>query len=178
MLKTLAAAAARFAKLTTKSASEGIINTTLKRPPLFTQNGRSLCSIVNTSLQKKDLLFPSPQVTTESTRTLTKYSWRKGKRKTLKTVLRRFYRLNWGIWIRTKCGRQKKLWKKSSQRRRRLRQHVFCNSTQSWMLDKMVGPYWQKPKYYVEDPYEPYHTREEFAITAMKPRPYFPPEEK
>ncbi|VEN54026.1 unnamed protein product, partial [Callosobruchus maculatus] len=129
------------------------------------------------SLQKKNLLLPLPQITTKPTRTLTKYSWSKGKRKSVKVVLEKFYRLNWGIWIRTKCGRNKKIWKKSSQRRRRLRQHVFCNASQSWMLDKMVGPYWQKPKYYVEDPYEPYHTREEFAVTAMKPRPYFPPEE-
>nr|CAH7745665.1 unnamed protein product [Callosobruchus chinensis] len=178
MLKTLAAAAARVVTLTTKSASTCIINTALRQPTLFPQHTRTLCSIVSSGLQRKNLLLPLPQIATESTRTVTKFSWRKGKRKTVKTVLKRFYRLNWGIWIRTKCGRHKKLWKKTSQRKRRLRQHVFCNSTQSWLLDKMVGPHWQKPKHYVEDPYEPYHTREEFAITAKKPRPYFPPEEK
>ncbi|KAL3268174.1 hypothetical protein HHI36_007301 [Cryptolaemus montrouzieri] len=109
-------------------------------------------------------------------RTVTKYSYRKGKRKSVKTVLQRFYRLAWGGWIRTKCGRNKRLWKKSSARKRRLRQHVFCNATQSTLLDKMVGSYWRTPKYYVDDPYEPYHVRDEFSITSKKPRPYFPPE--
>lgn len=89
----------------------------------------------------------------------------------------RFYRLHWGIWIRRKAGCHKRLWKKSPPRKRRLRQHVFCNATQSYLLDKMVGSYWRKPRYYVNDPYEPYHSREEFHLTAKKPRPYSPPEQ-
>lgn len=109
-------------------------------------------------------------------RNLTKYSLKQGKRKSVKVVLRRFYRLNWGIWIRTKCGRNKKLWKKTSARKRRLRRHVFCNATQSMLLDKMVGNYWRSPKYYVDDPYEPYHTREEFHFTRITPKPFVPKE--
>ncbi|KAK9501682.1 hypothetical protein O3M35_012364 [Rhynocoris fuscipes] len=108
------------------------------------------------------------------TRDLTKYSLRKGKRKTVHAVLKRFYRLDWGIWIRGKCGRQKKLYKKSFNRKRRLRQHVFCNATQSYLLDKMVTSYWRRPKYYIDDPYEPYHKREEFPTTRKKP--LIPPE--
>lgn len=119
-----------------------------------------------------------PQTNKEPVRTVTKFSWRKGKRKSVKVVLQKFYRLHWGGWIRTKCGRAKKLWKKTSQRKRRLRMHVFCNSTQSTLLDKMVGKYWQKPKYYIDDPYEPYHTREEWKFTYKKPKPYIPPEER
>uniref|UniRef100_A0A069DPK1 Large ribosomal subunit protein bL35m n=1 Tax=Panstrongylus megistus TaxID=65343 RepID=A0A069DPK1_9HEMI len=107
--------------------------------------------------------------TSVQTRNLTKFSLRKGKRKTVKAVLKRFYRLDWGIWIRGKCGRAKKLYRKSANRKRRLRQHVFCNATQSYLLDKMVTNYWRKPKYYVDDPYEPYHKREEFNITRKKP---------
>ncbi|CAD1471125.1 unnamed protein product, partial [Heterotrigona itama] len=42
-----------------------------------------------------------------------------------------------GVWIRTYAGRHKRLWKKREGRRCRLRQHVFCNATQSTMLDKM-----------------------------------------
>nr|CAD7577474.1 unnamed protein product [Timema californicum] len=76
-----------------------------------------------------------------------------------------------GGWIRTRSGRHKRLWKKKENLRRRLRQHVFCNSTQSWLLDKMVTKYWRQPRYYVDDPYEPYHTREEFLITRKKPLP-------
>ncbi|XP_050298944.1 39S ribosomal protein L35, mitochondrial [Anthonomus grandis grandis] len=109
-------------------------------------------------------------------RSITKYSIRKGKRKSNKAVLARFYRLHWGIWIRRIAGCHKKLWKKSPPRRRRLRQHVFCNATQSRMLDKMVNNFWRRPKYYVDNPYNPYHTREEFQFTYTKPRPYSPPE--
>ncbi|CAH2240189.1 jg1884 [Pararge aegeria aegeria] len=103
-------------------------------------------------------------------RTVTKFSLKKGKRKTVKAAVKRFLRLNWGVWIRTKIGRHKKLWKKSQPQKRRLRQHVFVNSTQTVLLDKMVTKYWKRPKYYVDDPYEPYHTREEFHITRRKPR--------
>lgn len=102
-------------------------------------------------------------------RTLTKFTMKKGKRTSVKAVLKRFLRLDWGIWIRTRSGRHKKLWKKSPNRRRRLKQHVFCNSTQSWMLDKMVTSRWRKPKYYVDDPYRPFHQRESFWATRRKP---------
>ncbi|OWR42659.1 50S ribosomal protein L35 [Danaus plexippus plexippus] len=34
----------------------------------------------------------------------------------------------------------------------------------------MVTRYWKKPRYYVDDPYAPYHTREEFPVTRRKPR--------
>lgn len=101
-------------------------------------------------------------------RTLTKFSRQKGKRKSVKAVLKRFKRLDWGIWIRTKSGRHKKLWKKTSARKRRLRQHVFTNSTQSWLLDKMVTKFWKRPKFYINDPYTPYHTREEFEKTRKR----------
>lgn len=104
-------------------------------------------------------------------RTVIKFSLKRGKRKTVKPAVYRFFRLDWGGWIRPKVGRHKKLWKKSQPQKRRLRQHVFCNSTQSTLLDKMVTKFWKKPKYYVEDPYAPYHTREEFFITRKKPLP-------
>lgn len=104
-------------------------------------------------------------------RTVTKFSLQKGKRKTVKAVLKRFYRLNWGGWIRTRAGRHKHLWKKSPALRKRLREHVFVNATQSTLLDKMVTKYWKRPKYYVDDPYEPYHTREEWIFTRRKPLP-------
>ncbi|GLV41966.1 mitochondrial ribosomal protein L35 [Carabus blaptoides fortunei] len=109
------------------------------------------------------------QIAQNISRPVTKFSLQKGKRKSVKAVLKRFYRLDWGGWIRTKSGRNKKLWKKSESQKRRLREHVFVNGTQSWLLDKMVTKYWRKPKYYVDDPYEPYHQREEFYITRKKP---------
>lgn len=140
-------------------------------------------SIVTSSVQQHPLstsLLQNPRIicigNNLTKRSVTKYSWKKGKRKTVATVLKRFYRLNWGGWIRTKCGRHKRLWRKSPPRKRRLRQHVLCNATQCTLLDKMVNNYWRKPKYYVDDPYEPYHSREECRFTYTKPRPYFPPE--
>ncbi|XP_043790481.1 39S ribosomal protein L35, mitochondrial [Apis laboriosa] len=118
-------------------------------------------------------IVPSTLVpTTTSVRTVIKYSRKKGKRKTVKTVLKRFYRLNWGIWIRTLAGRHKKLWKKNGKRRYKLKQHVFCNAKQSTLLDKMVNHYWRRPHYYVDDPYTPYHTREEFPFTRKQPKEY------
>lgn len=137
---------------------------------------RNLCGIAS---QKCEKLFLNTILQANSqVRTVTKYSWAKGKRKSVRTVLKRFYRLHWGGWIRTICGRNKKLWKKSSSRKRRIKQHVFCNATQSTLLDKMVGEYWKKPKYYVDNPYECYHTREEFTYSGNKPRQYIPPEER
>ncbi|EDV42578.1 uncharacterized protein Dana_GF18062 [Drosophila ananassae] len=131
-------------------------------------------------------LLPSPSVTVSSpmnllqipalqgvtgagsTRSVTKFSLVKGKRKTVKAVLKRFKRLEWGAWIRTHSGRQKKLFKKSAALRRRLKQHVFTNATQSWLLDKMVTSFWRRPKHYINDPYRPYHRRDEYFATQSK----------
>lgn len=102
-------------------------------------------------------------------RTVTKYSMRSGKRKTVKCVLKRFKRLDWGIWIRTRSSRYKRLWRKRGSRIYRLRQHVFCNARQSWLLDCMVTPMWRRPRHYVNDPYSPYQKREEYHVTRTKP---------
>lgn len=102
-------------------------------------------------------------------RTVTKFSMKLGKRKSVKAALKRFKRLDWGIWIRTRSARHKRLWRKSGNQRRKLRQHVFTNSTQSYMLDKMVTTFWRRPKHYVDDPYEPYHKRETYWSMRKKP---------
>nr|XP_019537200.2 39S ribosomal protein L35, mitochondrial-like [Aedes albopictus] len=105
-------------------------------------------------------------------RTVIKFSMRSGKRKSVKPVIKRFKRLDWGGWIRTKAGRHKHMWKKSAARKRRLRQHVLVNSQQATLLDKMVTKYWKRPRFYINDPYTPYHTREEFRETRRKPMKY------
>ncbi|KAJ8941834.1 hypothetical protein NQ318_005117 [Aromia moschata] len=174
------AGAVRIATAVAGSNSKTIIQNVVK-PSIFQSTTRHLCFATNNSPLTKPLLA-NPGITKIASsipsRDLTKFSYRKGRRKAVKAVLKRFYRLHWGGWIRTKCGRNKRLWRKSPPRKRRLRQHVFCNATQSHLLDKMVGSYWRKPKYYVEDPYEPYHIREEWQFTYNKPRPYFPPEKQ
>lgn len=104
-------------------------------------------------------------------RTLTTCSLRKGKRKSVKAVWTRFKRLHWGGWIRTRCGRHKKMHKKSANLKRRLRQHVLINATQCTLLDKMVTKFWKRPKYYIDDPYEPYHERS-YYFARTKPMLY------
>lgn len=103
-------------------------------------------------------------------RTVIKFSLKKGKRKAVRAVREKFFRLHWGGWIRPHCGRHKKMHKKKANRKRRLRQHVLVNSTQAYLLDKMVTLFWRRPKHYIDDPYEPYHTRT-FAYAQHKPRP-------
>nr|XP_050049331.1 39S ribosomal protein L35, mitochondrial-like isoform X1 [Dermacentor andersoni] len=102
------------------------------------------------------------QVAVQQTRNVTKFNYRNGQRRTCKAVIKRFMRLNCGLWIRPRSGRAKKLWKKPDHILQGLRLHVICNRTQSKLLDKMVGDYWKRPKYYVDDPYEPYHERNNF----------------
>ncbi|XP_037729689.1 39S ribosomal protein L35, mitochondrial [Drosophila subpulchrella] len=130
-------------------------------------------------LPAPSLVAPAPQLlrlpgglaatgSPPTTRNVTKFSLIKGKRKTAKAVLKRFKRLEWGAWIRTHSGRQKKLFKKSAALRRRLKQHVFTNATQSWLLDKMVTSFWRRPKHYINDPYRPYHSRNEYFATESK----------
>lgn len=104
-------------------------------------------------------------------RTLIVCGRRKGKRASVAAVYNRFKRLNWGGWIRTRCGRHKKMHKKSPNLKHRLRQHVLVNATQSYLLDKMVTKFWKRPKYYVDDPYEPYHERS-YYFASRKPMPY------
>lgn len=142
-------------------------------PRLFS----TLLTTTNKPLVPSTQLLKNAEITKISndiTRTVTKFSLKKGRRKTVKAVIKRFYRLNWGGWIRTMAGRHKHLWQKSKRRKMRLRRHVFCNGHQSYMLDKMVNAYWRKPKYYVDDPYAPYHNRDWFNYSYSKPKPYFP----
>ncbi|KAL6262644.1 hypothetical protein P5V15_005438 [Pogonomyrmex californicus] len=127
-------------------------------------------ALLNHATTENRLALPAEPINVP-VRTAIKFSMKKGKQKSVKTVLTRFYRLNWGIWIRTKAGRHNKLWTKSSARKKRLREHVFCNATQSTLLDRMVTKYWKRRRFYVDDPYEPYHSREEFMITRRKPLP-------
>lgn len=116
-------------------------------------------------------LVPSP-TNMQTARTVTKFSLKKGKRKTVKPVLKRFMRLDWGGWIRTRQGRNKKMWQKTGNLKRRLRQHVMVNATQAWLLDKMVTPFWRRPRHYVDDPYRPYHSRDEYFATRNSPIKY------
>ncbi|XP_043841646.1 39S ribosomal protein L35, mitochondrial [Dromiciops gliroides] len=97
-------------------------------------------------------------------RTLTYCSLRKGKRKSVKAVLFRFLRLHCGLWVRKKSGYKKRLWKKKPARRKRLREQVFCNKTQSKLLDKMTTSFWKRRNWYVDDPFQKYHDRTNLKV--------------
>ncbi|XP_067224105.1 39S ribosomal protein L35, mitochondrial isoform X1 [Chanodichthys erythropterus] len=100
-----------------------------------------------------------PSLMLQPVRNLTYYSLRKGKRKSVKSVVQRFLRLHCGLWVRRKAGYKKKLWKKSAARKKRLREHVFCNKTQCKLLDKMTTSFWKRRNWYLNDPYQKYHDR-------------------
>ncbi|XP_030620283.1 39S ribosomal protein L35, mitochondrial isoform X3 [Delphinapterus leucas] len=98
-------------------------------PRLITSVRNLTCGQTATVLNRVVPLLPN--VLKPPVRTVTYYSSRKGKRKTVKAVIYRFLRLHSGLWLRRKAGYKKKLWKKTVARKRRLREFVFCNKTQT-----------------------------------------------
>lgn len=54
---------------------------------------------------------------------------------------------------------------------RQKREHVFCNAQQSRLLDRLTLDEVKRRHYYVDDEYEPYHSREEFRLTRTTPLP-------
>ncbi|KAG8591161.1 hypothetical protein GDO81_000069 [Engystomops pustulosus] len=105
-----------------------------------------------------------PSILHQPSRTVTYVSLRKGKRKTVRSVTQRFMRLHCGLWIRKKAGYKKKLWKKPARRKKRLREIVFCNKTQSKLLDKMTTDFWKRRNWYINDPYQKYHDRTNLKV--------------
>ncbi|XP_045190581.2 39S ribosomal protein L35, mitochondrial-like [Mercenaria mercenaria] len=118
--------------------------------------------------QKTGSLLQVCQPFVNSRRTAVRYGVRTGLPKTVKAVPGRFFRLPWGIYIRTRAGRHKKKWAKPDWINERGKYHVFCNKQQSKMLDKMTTDYWKKRRYYVNDPYEPYMKRTDRNYTPPK----------
>ena len=105
-------------------------------------------------------------------RGVVKWSHKTGKRKTVKSVVKRFMYLDWagrGIWIRPRSGKYKRRWKQSSRRKARLNQHVFTNATQSRMLDKMATKFWRKQFHFIDDMYADFHVRDNFPLTSRPP---------
>lgn len=95
------------------------------------------------------------------------------KRHTDPRALDRFYRLNWGGWIRARGGRGSRLWRKDEQNKWWAKQHVLCNETQSLMLEKMFSQKYRKKTFFVDDPYEMYEERDfEFLPKGHAPYSY------
>ena len=131
--------------------------------PRLTTSIRNLtCGHTATILNRVAPLLPN--VLKLPVRTVTYFSSRKGKRKTVKAVIYRFLRLHSGLWLRRKAGYKKKLWKKTTARKRRLREFVFCNKTQSKLLDKMTTSFWKRRNWFADDPYQKYHDRTNLKV--------------
>lgn len=103
----------------------------------------------------------------EQNRSVIYFTHSKGGFRSNKAVLRRFYRLNWGGWIRTRAGRHKHLWRKPYYIRWWAKQHVFCTEEQNKVLDQMVAAKVKAPKYFVDDPYVPYERRHGLVYVPM-----------
>ncbi|XP_054714743.1 39S ribosomal protein L35, mitochondrial-like [Uloborus diversus] len=119
------------------------------------------------NLDSKSLL-PVAVNNFNSSRTVTKFSLKTGKRKSVQAVLTRFYRLNSGLWIRRRAGCHKRLWRKSDYQKYHGKEHVFCTRAQCIMFDKMITNYHKKRKYYIDDPFEPYQVRHNYDYVVPK----------
>lgn len=87
--------------------------------------------------------------------------------------LDRFYRLNWGGWIRARGGRGSRHWRRNGANEWWVKQHVLCNQTQSEMLERMFEKKYRKKTYFVDDPYEIYEERDlEFVPEGGADRNY------
>lgn len=152
--------------LATRTAQVCHLSTTVHPPRLLSSALPRICAPLRASLSLtpqtsilQRVLPLAPSVTPQPSRSLTYYSVKKGKRKSVKSVTERFMRLHCGLWIRRKAGYKKRLWKKMPARRKRLREHVFCNKTQSKLLDKMTTSFWKRRNWFLNDPYLTYHDR-------------------
>ena len=123
----------------------------------------------------RPLLQPStlPQHATQ-VRTKIYYNRNSGGPRPVKAAMYRFFRLHNGMWIRVQAKRSRKKWAKSPSHHERLQRHLLCNRQQCQMLDKMATEYYKKPKFYVDDPYEPYHKFSNLPLFRYQKPRYFP----
>lgn len=85
----------------------------------------------------------------------------------------RFYRLNWGGWIRTRGGRHSSKYKKSGPQNWWSHQHILCSETQTKQLEQMFAQKYRKKTYFVDDFYEVYEEREtEYLPYGHSPHNY------
>lgn len=63
------------------------------------------------------------------------------------------------MWIKPHAGKNKKRYQKDEVFGKTSYYYETCTKQECEMLDKMMSPFWLRPKHYVDDPYEPYNTR-------------------
>lgn len=122
-------------------------------------------------------LLGNSNVRMQQSRTRVYQSYKDGKPETVEDVPERFMRLGNGLWIRTRAGRRRALWKRRPETLENLKHHVVCNKEQCWLLERMVGKFYKRHHHYPNDPYAPYHVRNGFNsdIVYKKNRaPFYP----
>eukprot|EP00088_Acartia_fossae_P034632 TRINITY_DN3554_c0_g1_i4.p1 TRINITY_DN3554_c0_g1~~TRINITY_DN3554_c0_g1_i4.p1 ORF type:complete len:304 (-),score=33.31 TRINITY_DN3554_c0_g1_i4:55-966(-) len=164
-------------ELSLKSTQKSLISqnsmkalTAPKATPLLNKSMQSLCTA---STQK--FLLPASITTVISKRTyfssmdeigrgecakdaygITLYD-KDGKRTTLKGVENRFKRLDWGMWLRVRGGRDKKHWKKSMRQLRECEMHYFCRPYHNRRFDLAVASEIKEMRHIPDDPYRVYN---------------------
>jgi len=113
-------------------------------------------------------------VTMTPVRTRVYCSRETGQSETVEDVVKRFFRLHNGLWIRPKAGRNKKKWTKTPSRVHRLKFHVVCNRAQCQLLDKMVNREYRVKKFYADDPYAAYHRKSNLPDYRYQPPKFLP----
>jgi len=88
---------------------------------------------------------------------ITLYDSKKGERTALKAVEMRFKRLDWGMWIRTRAGRNKKAWKKSRMALVNREKHLFCAPYHNRRFDLCVHANIKQVRHIPDDPYKVYN---------------------
>jgi len=81
----------------------------------------------------------------------------KGLRTPLKAVEMRFKRLDWGMWIRPKAGRNKKAWKKHQKQLINREKHFFCAPFHNSRFDRAVLSETKEIRHIPDDPYKVYN---------------------
>uniref|UniRef100_A0A0N5A8M4 39S ribosomal protein L35, mitochondrial n=1 Tax=Syphacia muris TaxID=451379 RepID=A0A0N5A8M4_9BILA len=95
-----------------------------------------------------------------------------GRKRPCQDVLDRFKRLNNGLWIHMRPGNHKLRYWKDETYQKTSEYYETCTKEECFMLDRMMTPFWLRPHYYINDPYEPYHERNGLKPKGrMKKRP-------
>lgn len=100
------------------------------------------------------------------------YGYYDGVRHNEPRALDRFYRLNWGGWIRARGGRGTKMWQKTGPKMWWTKQHILCSERQCEQLEKMFEKKYRKKTYFVDDPYEIYEQRNDTEFLPVGHAPY------
>uniref|UniRef100_A0AC35TSH7 39S ribosomal protein L35, mitochondrial n=1 Tax=Rhabditophanes sp. KR3021 TaxID=114890 RepID=A0AC35TSH7_9BILA len=82
-----------------------------------------------------------------------------GKKRVAQDVLDRFKRLNNGMWIHARPGKNKQRYMKDDHFQETSLYYETCTKRECEMLDKMMTPFWLQKRFYVDDPYKNYQVR-------------------